>query len=138
MLEDLEERLLKYEMMGEFLTDIKKEFEGEDKELVKVAELKKLEQRGRTIEEFVQEFKRAARESGYEGRPLVEEFKRGISTIICQRLMETKCQPSLIEQQYDQAIALDRNQRESRRKKERLRGQRDNRVLAPRLNNQEA
>ena len=43
MLEDLEERLLKYEMMGEFLTDIKKEFEGEDKELVKVAELKKLE-----------------------------------------------------------------------------------------------
>jgi len=34
---------------------------------VKVAELRKLEQGGRTMEEFVQEFKRAARGSGYEG-----------------------------------------------------------------------
>ena len=30
------------------------------------------------MEEFVQEFKRVARGSGYEGRPLMEEFKRGI------------------------------------------------------------
>jgi len=42
-----------------------------------------LEQRGRTIEEFVQEFRRAARGSGYEGRLLVEKFKRGINTTIC-------------------------------------------------------
>ncbi len=27
------------------------------------------------MEEFMQEFKRTARGSGYEGRPLVEEFK---------------------------------------------------------------
>jgi len=27
---------------------------------------------------------RAARGSGYEGRPLVEEFKRGINTTICR------------------------------------------------------
>jgi len=30
------------------------------------------------MEKFVQEFKRVARGSGYEGRPLMEEFKRGI------------------------------------------------------------
>jgi len=30
----------------------------------------------------MQEFKRAARESGYEGRLLVKEFKRGINITI--------------------------------------------------------
>ena len=74
-MEDLERGLLKYEMAGEFLADIKKEFGEGDKEMVKVAELKRIEQEGKTIEEFIQEFKRAVRNSGYEERPLVEEFK---------------------------------------------------------------
>jgi len=43
VLEDLEEEVLEYELVGEFLAVIKKEFGGEDEELVKVAELKKLE-----------------------------------------------------------------------------------------------
>ena len=43
MLEDLEEGLLEYENIGEFLVDIKKEFRGEDEESVKVAELRRLE-----------------------------------------------------------------------------------------------
>ena len=77
--EDLEERLLEYETAGEFLIDIKKEFEREDKEIAKLRELK---QGSKTIEEFVQEFRRAARESRYEERPLVEEFKRGMNRII--------------------------------------------------------
>ena len=38
-MEDLEGELLEYEMMGEFLTDIKKEFGNRDEELIKVAEL---------------------------------------------------------------------------------------------------
>jgi len=45
--------LLEYETAEEFLADLKKEFGGEDEETVKVAELKRLEQRGRTIEELV-------------------------------------------------------------------------------------
>jgi len=40
--------------------------------------------------EFVQESRRAARGSEYERRLLVEKFKRGISTTIYQRLMESK------------------------------------------------
>ena len=82
-MKDLERRLLEYETAGEFLADIKKEFGGEDEKIVKVAELKRLEQEGRTIEEFVQEFKRAARGSGYKERSLVEEFKQGINGTIC-------------------------------------------------------
>jgi len=50
MLEDLEAGLLEYETAGEFLADIKKEFGGGDEELVKVVELKILEQGGRNGE----------------------------------------------------------------------------------------
>ena len=122
MLEDLEEELWKYEAVGEFLTDLKKEFGGGDEKIVKVAKLKRLEQDGRMMEEFIQKFRRAARDSRYKERPLVEEFKRGMNEIIHQRLMESEQQPTSIEQWYDRMIALDRNWKESRIKEERLRG----------------
>jgi len=64
---------------------------------VKVVELRKLEQGGRMMEEFVQEFKRVARGSRYEGRRLVEEFKRGMNGIIWRKLMKAENQPSSIE-----------------------------------------
>jgi len=35
------------------------------------------------MEEFVQKFRRVARGSGYEGRSLVEEFKRNMNETIC-------------------------------------------------------
>jgi len=53
MLENLEGGLLEYEIVGEFLTDIREEFGEGDEEMVKVAELKRLEQRRKTIEKFV-------------------------------------------------------------------------------------
>jgi len=79
VMEELEAGEVEYESVEEFLTSLRKEFRGGKEESVKAAELRKLEQGGRTMEEFVQEFKRKARESGYEERPLVEEFKRGIN-----------------------------------------------------------
>ena len=121
VMEELESGEMEYEMAEEFLTVLKKEFGGEEEEAVKVAELRKLEQRGRTMEEFVQEFKRAARGSRYEGRPLIEEFKRGMSGGIQRKLMEAENPPTSIEQWYRRAMALDRNWRESRREEERLR-----------------
>jgi len=83
ILEDLEGGVLEYEMVGEFLADIKKEFGGRDEKTIKVAELKRLEQRKRIIEDFFQEFRKAARGSRYEGRPLVEEFKKEMNRTIC-------------------------------------------------------
>ena len=120
VMEELESGEMEYETAEEFLTVLKKEFGGGEEEAVKAAELRKLEQRGRTMEEFVQEFKRAARGSGYEGRPLIEEFKRGMSGRIWRKLMEAENPPTSIEQWYRRAMALDRNWRESRREKERL------------------
>ena len=72
----------------EFLVEIKKEFREGEEESVKAAELRKLEQEGKTMEEFVQKFKRAVRGSGYERRPLVEEFKRRMNGMIRRKLME--------------------------------------------------
>ena len=121
VMEELESGEVEYESVEEFLTILRKEFGGGEEESVKAAELRKLEQGGRTMEEFVQEFKRAARGSGYEGRPLVEEFKREMNRGIRRKLMEAENPPTSIEQWYRRAMALDRNWRESRREEERLR-----------------
>ena len=131
MMEELESGKVEYESVEEFLTCLKKEFRGGEEESVKVAELRKIEQGGKTMEEFVQEFKRAARGSGYKGRPLVEEFKRGMNGGIRRKLIEAENLPASIEQWYRRAMALDRNWRESRREKERLRGRKDQERGAP-------
>ena len=98
MLEDLEVGEIEYKSAGEFLTGLKKKFGGEDKKMVKVAKLKRLEQGERTMEKFVQEFRRVARESGYERRSQVEEFKREMSEAIRRKLMEAERLSLSIEQ----------------------------------------
>ena len=87
-----------------------------------MVELRKLEQGGRTMEEFVQEFKQTVRGSGYKGRPLIEEFKRGMNGMIWRKLMEAERLPTSIEQWYKYTTNLDRHWRESKREEERLRG----------------
>ena len=109
VMEELELGKVEYELVEEFLTNLKKEFGGGEEELVKVAELRKLEEGEKTMEEFVQEFKRAARGSGYEKQPLVEEFKRGMNGAIRRKLMEAESQLDFIEQWYRRTMALDRN-----------------------------
>jgi len=121
VIEEIEVREVEYESVEEFLTSLRKEFAGGEEESVKAMELRKMEQGGKTMEEYVQEFKRAARGSGYEGRPLIEEFKKGMNGGIQRKLMEVENPPTSIEQWYKRATALDRNWRESRREEERLR-----------------
>ena len=120
VMEEIEAGEVEYKSAEEFLTSLKKEFRGGEEELMKAVELRKLEQGGRTIEEFMQEFKWATRGSGYEGRLLVEEFKRGMNRRIRRKLMESENPPTSIEQWYRRATALDRDWRKSRREKERL------------------
>ena len=121
MMEEMEAGEVEYKSVEEFLTYLRREFGGGEEELVKAAELRKLEQGGRMMEEFVQEFKWAARGSGYEGRPLIEEFKRGMNGGIRRKLMEAENLPTSIENWYRRVTVLDRNWRESRREEERLR-----------------
>ena len=122
---------VEYESVEEFFTILKREFGAGEEESVKAAELRKMEQGGRTMEEFMQEFKRAARGSGYEGRPLIEEFKQGINGRIRRKLMEAENPPTSIENWYRRTMALDKNWRESRREEERLRGKKEEGGEAP-------
>ena len=121
IMDELESGEVEYESVEEFLICLRKEFGRGEEESVKAAELRKLEQGGKTMEEFIQEFKRVARKSGYKGRPLVEEFKRGMNGRIWRKLMEVENPPTSIKQWYRRVTALDRNWRESRKEEERLR-----------------
>jgi len=52
VMEELEAGEIEYETVEEFLIGLKKKFGGGEEELVKVAELRKLEQGRKTMEEF--------------------------------------------------------------------------------------
>jgi len=121
VIEEIKAEEVEYESAEEFLTSLRKEFGVGEEESVKAAELRKMEQGEKIMEEYVQEFKRAARGSRYERRPLIEEFKRSMNGGIRRKLMEAENPPTSIEQWYQRATALDRNWRESKKEEKRLR-----------------
>ncbi len=47
---------------------------------------------------FVIEFRRVAKDSKYEEKLLVEEFKRGMNRVVRQKLIESEYLPRCIEQ----------------------------------------
>ena len=53
VMEELESGEIEYELVEKFLTSLKKKFGGEEEESMKAAELRKIEQGGRTMEEFM-------------------------------------------------------------------------------------
>jgi len=65
-------------------------------------------------DEYVQEFKKVARGSGYEGRSLIEKFKRGLNGMIRRKLAEAEEPPTTIGEWQERAVRLDRNQRQNR------------------------
>ena len=88
IIEELEIGEIEFESAEEFLVEIRKEFGGEDEEI---------EQRGRMMEEFVQNFKRTVRDSSYEGHLLIEEFKQCMNGSIRRKLMKAENQLATIE-----------------------------------------
>jgi len=110
----------------ELFTKIQQEFGEFDEESRKVDELRVLEQGEKTVDEYVQEFRRAARGSGYEGRALVEEFKRGLSGAIRRRLAKAEMPPTTIVQWQKRAVQLDCNMRQSRAEEKILRDREGN------------
>jgi len=108
-MEDLKEKNSEYEIVGEFLADLKRKFRGGDNEIIKVAELKRVEQENGTMEEFVQGFRRAVKNSRYEEQLLIEKFKQSINGIIRQKLMKSKYPSRSIEKWYRRATNLNRH-----------------------------
>ena len=85
------------------------------------------------MEEFVQKFRRAVRESGFEERPLIEEFKQEMNRMIWRELIEAEYPPRSIKQWYKRTTNLDRLQKESKQEKEWLRDRKETENQVPRL-----
>ena len=64
------------------MVDLKKKFNKGDNNIMKVMELKKMEQESKIIKEFVQEFRRTVKESKYKIKLLVEKFKKEINEVV--------------------------------------------------------
>jgi len=57
---------------------------------MKMEELKKVKQKSRIMEVFVQEFRRATKGSGYKRWLLIKEFKKGMNRVIRPKLIESE------------------------------------------------
>ena len=62
-------------------------------------------------DKHVQDFKKAALEAGYEGYPLIVEFKWSLHPALRKQLSEICPQPVTIEEWYNEAITIDRQWR---------------------------
>ena len=102
------------EMVEELFAKMWEEFREFDKESRKVDELRVLKQGGQTYNEYIQIFKKVLRGSGYEGRPLIEEFKRGLNGNIWRRLVEAELPSITIKEWWKRSVRLDQNLRQSR------------------------
>jgi len=102
------------ETVEQLFSKIRNDFGETSEEERKIEQLQTIEQGGRTCNEYVQEFKKVTRRSGYEGRPLIEEFKRGLNGTIRRKLAKAEEPPTTIGEWQERAVRLDRNQRQSR------------------------
>jgi len=99
------------ESAEQLFTKIKNDFGETSEEERKIEQLRTIEQGGRTCNKYVQEFKKVARGSGYKGRPLIKEFKRGLNGTIRRKLAEAEEPPTTIGEWQERVVRLDRNQR---------------------------
>ena len=99
------------ETVEQLFSKIRNDFRKTSEEERKIEQLRTIEQGGRTCNKYIQEFKKVARGSGYEGQPLIKEFKRGLNGAIRRKLAEVEEPPSTIGEWQERVVRLDRNQR---------------------------
>ena len=98
LLDELAKGESEVETAEQLFTKIRDDFGETSEEERKIEQLRTIEQGGRTCDEYVQEFKKVVQGSDYEGRPLIEEFKRGLSGALRRKLVEVESSPSTIEE----------------------------------------
>ena len=96
MLDKLAKEESEIESAEQLFTKIRNDFGETLEEERKIEQLRTIEQGGRTCDKYVQEFKKVTRGSGYEGRPLIEEFKRGLNGTIRRKLAKAEEPPTTI------------------------------------------
>jgi len=111
LLDELAKEESEMELVEQLFTKIRNDFGETLEEERKIKQLRMIKQEGRTCDEYVQEFKKVARGSSYEGRPLIKEFKRGLNRAIRRKLAEAEEPPTTIGEWQERAVRLDRDQR---------------------------
>jgi len=114
LLDELAKGESEVESAEQLFAKIKNDFGETLEEERKIEQLRTIKQGERTCDKYVQEFKKVARGSGYEGRPLIKEFKQGLNGAIRRKLAEAEEPPTTIGEWQERAVKLDRNQRQSR------------------------
>jgi len=114
LLDELAKEESEVDTVEKLFTKIRNDFGEMSEEERKIEHLRTIEQRERTCDEYVQKFTKVARGSGYEGRPLIKEFKRGLNRAIRRKLAEAEEPQTTIGEWQERAVRLDRNQRQSR------------------------
>ena len=110
----LAKRESEVDTVEKLFTKIRNDFGETSEEERKIKQLRMIEQGRRTCDEYIQEFKKVARGNGYERRPLIKEFKRGLNRNIRRKLAEAEEPPTTIGEWQERVVRLDRNQRQSR------------------------
>ena len=83
-----------------FMEEIRNRFGDTDRVATKIIKLRTLSQGDRTAEEHIQDFRKNAIGSGYEGRALIEEFKRSLNRPLKEKIMLSEIPPVDIEGWY--------------------------------------
>ena len=96
LLDELAKEESEVESAEQLFTKIRNNFGETLEEERKIEQLRTIEQGGRLCDKYVQEFKKVTRRSGYERRPLIEEFKRGLNRAIRRKLAEAEELPTTI------------------------------------------
>jgi len=114
LLDELAKGESEVELVEQLFIEIRNDFGKTLEEEKKIEQLRTIKQGGKTCNEYVQKFKKVARGSGYEGRPLIEKFKRGLNGSIRRKLVEAEELPTTIGEWQERVVRLDKNQRQSR------------------------
>jgi len=94
-------------MSDKLLKEIDRKFGDTDKRTMQSLKIRTIQQGDRSADKHVQEFEKSALEAGYEGYPLVVEFKCSLNAGLRRRLTELRPMPVTIEQWYNEAITMD-------------------------------
>ena len=86
---------MEVETVEKLFSKIRNKFGKTVEEERKIEQLRTIKQGGRICNEYVQEFKKIARESSYERWPLIEEFKRGLSGVLRRKLAKAESPSSI-------------------------------------------
>ena len=97
-----------FQNANDLMNEIEAKFGKEDKRMTMSLKIHTMMQGEKHVDEHVQEFQRAALEAGYNGYPLVVEFKRSLNAGLRRQLQNLRPQPVTINQWYNEAITVDR------------------------------